>query len=199
VQALGAVDAGLVIVRSQPALREMEADLRSGDRVQPVIGLTCLDETNEPVLDLRLVRKIAGVGPRIYYVPGEYLLRRLQGMLGQRLALPAGSARVWWPGLTARSNAAEHPPVLALDNESQTHMLDEFARQFDLSRPHVRSEIALIEDARRLAEHELSQARELNRGLTIERDQALARAQQAERALQAVTRRPRELDREHRP
>ena len=32
---------------------------------------------------------------------------------------------------------------------------------------------ALIEDARGLAEHELSQARELNRGLAIERDQAL--------------------------
>ncbi len=197
--ALGALDAGLVIVRSQPALREMEADLRTGDRVPPVNGLTCLDETNEPVLDLRLVREIVGVGPRIYYVPGEYLLRRLQRMLGQRLALPAGGARVWWPGLTASSDSAEHPLVLALDSESQTHMLEERARQFDLTRPRVRYEIALIEDARGLAEHGLSQAREQNRAITIERDQAHTRAEQAERALQSVTQRPRAPDREHRP
>jgi hypothetical protein len=197
--ALGAVDAGLVIVRSQTALREMEADLRSAHRAQPVVGLTSLEEINEPVLAPRLVREIVGVRPRIYYVPGEYLLRRLRGMLGQRLALPVGSARVWWPGMSTRSDPAAHPLVLALDSESQEHMLAELARLFHLSRPFVRSEIRLIEDVRALAEYELSQAREQNRAIAIERDQALTRAQQAERALRAVTQRPHELDRGHRP
>jgi hypothetical protein len=162
-----------------------------------VVGLSCLEELNAPVLDPQRVREVVGVIPRIYYVPGEYLLRRLQGMLGQRLALPAASARVWWPGVTPRSNPAEHPLVLALDSESQTDMLAEFARQFDLSRPYVRAEISLIEDARGLAEHELSQAREQNRSVAIERDQALTRIEQAERALQAATQRLAELDREH--
>jgi cell division septum initiation protein DivIVA len=195
----GAVDAGLVIVRSQPALREMEADLRSAHRVQPVVGLTSLEEINEPVLAPRLVREIVGVRPRIYYVPGEYLLRRLQVMLGRRLALPAGSARVWWPGMSTRSDPAAHPLVLALDSESQAHMLAELSRVFHLSLPLVCSEIRLIEDARGLAEHELSQARQQNREITIERDQALTRAQQAERALRAATQRLHELDREPRP
>jgi hypothetical protein len=193
------IDAALVIVCSHQALRGMEADLRSGDRREPVVGLARLDEIDEPVLDPQRVREVVGVGPRIYYVPGEYLLRGLQGMLGQRLALQAVSARVWWPCLSTGSDPAAHPLVFALDSESQADMLAEFASRFDLSRPHVRSEIALIEDARGLAEHELSQARGQNRGLTIERDRALSRAQQAERALQAVTGRPRELDREHQP
>jgi hypothetical protein len=197
--AVSALDAGLVVVRSQPALRGLEADLRSGDRAQPVVGLACLEEINEPVLAAQRVREIVGAGPRIYYVPGAYLLRRLQGRLGHRLALPAGGARVWWPGLCKGSDPAAHPLVLALDSESEADMLAEFARQFDLSRPFVRGEIQVIEDARRLAEDELAQAREQNRAITIERDLALSRARQAERDLQAATQRVRCAIREQRP
>jgi hypothetical protein len=160
--AVSTIDAALVIVRSYEALRGMEAVLRSADRGQPVVGLACLEEINEPVLDPQRVREIVGVRPQIYYVPGEYLLRRLHEMLGGRLALPAGGVRVWWPGLSTHSDPAEHPLVLALDSESQAHMLEEFARQFELS------------------------------------DQALTRAQQAERARRAATQCPRELDGEHR-
>jgi hypothetical protein len=127
-----------------------------------------------------------GAGPRIYYVPGGHLLRRLQATLGRRLALPAGSVRVWWPGLTAPSDPTAHPLVLALDSESQTDMLAEFARMFDLSRPVVRGEIQVIEDARQLAENELAQAREQNRSMQIELSTALTRARQAERALETA-------------
>jgi hypothetical protein len=167
----------------------MEADLRSGERREPVVGLSCLEgleEINEPVLAPRRVRAIVGAGPRIYYVSGQYLLRRLQGMLGRRLALPAGSARVWWPALTAYSDPGEHPLVLALDSESQAEMLAEFDRQFNLSRPPVRGEIGLVEDTRRLAEYEHSQAREESRAMEGERDRALACAWQAERELEAA-------------
>jgi hypothetical protein len=174
----------------------MEADLRSGERSEPVVGLSCLEEINEPVLAPRRVRAIVGAGPRIYYVPGQDLLRRLQGMLG-RIALPSGSARVWWPGVSARNDPGEHPLVLALDSESQADMLAEFHRQFNLSRPTVRGEIRLIEDTRRLAEYELSQAREENRAIEGERDRALARAWEAECALEAA--RSRESGPEERP
>ena len=184
--ALGALDADLLVVRSEGALRAMVADLRWSGRAQPVVGLTCLAEIDEAVLAARRVRAIVGAGPRIYYVPGEYLLRRLQGMLGRRLALPAGSVRVWWPGLRAPSDPTAHPLVLALDCESQSDMLVEFARLFDLSRPLVRGEIQVIEDARRLAEDELAQARAQNRSIETELSAALTRAQQAERALQTA-------------
>jgi hypothetical protein len=188
------IDAAVMVVRSYRALRAMEADLRSADRGLPVVGLACLQEINAPVLAPQLVRKIVGIDVRIYYVPREYLLRRLHGMLGPRLALPAGGARVWWPGLAPSSDPAAHPLVLALDSESETDMLAEFARRFDVSRPYVGAEIRLIEDARALAERELSQALEQNRGLVVDRDRALTRAQPAERALQAATQRRRELD-----
>lgn len=184
--AVGALDADLLAVRSEGALRAMVADLRWSGRVQPVIGVTCLTEINEPVLAPRRVRAIVGAGTRIYYVPGEHLLRCLQGMLGRRLALPAGSVRVWWPGLTAPSDSRAHPLVLALDCESQSDMLVEFARLFDLSRPLVRGEIQVIEDARRLAEDELAQARAQNRSIETELSATLTRAQQAERALQTA-------------
>lgn len=170
-----------MIVRSQQALRGMEADLRSDRRVHPVVGLASLEEINEPVLAAQRVREIVGVGPRIYYVRGAYLLRCLRGMLGGSLALPAGGARVWWPGIATRCDPAAHPLVLALDSESQADMLAEFARQIDLSRPLVRVEIALIEDVRRLAEEELARARAQNNAIKIERELALARARQAER------------------
>jgi DNA-binding XRE family transcriptional regulator len=164
----------------------MEADLSSGERFEPVVGLSCLEEIKEPVLAPRRVRAIVGAGPRIYYVPADYLLRRVQGMLGRSFALPAGSARVWWPRLTACSDPGEHPLVLALDSESQAGMLAEFDRQFNLSRPVVRGEIRLVEDTRRLAEDELSQAREENYAIEGERDRALARAWEAGRALGAA-------------
>jgi hypothetical protein len=194
---VSALDAGVLVVRSQRALRGMEADLRSGERSEPVVGLSCLEEINEPVLAPRRVRAIVGVGPRIYYVPGQDLLRRLQGMLGRRIALPSGGARVWWPAVRACSDRGEHPLVLALDSESQAEMLAEFDRQFNLSRPTVRGEIRLIEGTRRLAEYELSQAREENRAIEGERDRALARAWEAERALEAA--RSRESARGERP
>jgi hypothetical protein len=184
--AVSAVDAGVLVVRSQRALRGMEADLRSGERSEPVVGLSCLEEINEPVLAPRRVRAIVGAGPRIYYVPGQDLLRRLQGWLGQRIALTVGGVRVWWPGLLAgRSDPGEHPLVLALDSESQAEMPAEFDRQFNLS-PPLRGEIRLIKDARRLAEYEFSQARDESRAIEGERDRVLAHAWEAERALEAA-------------
>lgn len=178
----------------------MRAYLLSADRVEPVVGLArCLD-ADEPVLAPERVRAVVGAGPRIYYVPGESLLRRLQGSLGQRLALVTGGVRVWWPGLQARCDPGGHPLVLALDGEPQADVLAELARRFDLSRPSVRGEIAVIEDARRLAERELSQALAQSAGMRLERDRALARARQAERALRAAaTCRPREADPGERP
>lgn len=196
--AVGGAGGGVVVVRSQQALREMEAHLLSGDRGCPVVGLSRLEEANGPVLAAEQVRAIVGAGPRIYYLPHEYLLRRLQGMLGRTLALPAAGVRVWWPKLSMGSDGGDHPFVLLLDSESQAGMLAEFARRFELSRPVVRREIALVEGALGLVEYELSQVREQNRSVQLERDRALTRALRAERELQAATRRLRELGCEER-
>jgi hypothetical protein len=94
--------------------------------------------------------------------------------------------------LTSDSDPGEHPLVLYLHDEPERDMLAQFARQFHLSHPLVRREIELIEDARALAEHELAQAREQNRSMKIERHEALTRAETAEQALTATTRRSEE-------
>jgi hypothetical protein len=190
---VSAADADPILVASKPALRSMQAYLLSGEREQPVVALTWSVETDEPVLAPEEVRVIVGPGPRIYLIQQEYLLRRLQGLLGP-LALSRGSARVWWPGLSVSSDAGEHPLVLELDGEPHRRLLGEFAREFDLSRPLVRREIKLIEATRRLAEHELAQAGEQNREMKIERHEALARAEAAEASLKGRAQQLGEMD-----
>lgn len=176
---VSAGDPDAIVVADEPAVRSMAAHLLSDGREQPVVGLASAVDSDQLVLAPGRVRGIVGHGPRIYLV-GEEALRGLGDLLGRELALPAGAARVWWPGMTARSDPRDHPLVSRLDDEAEADMLAEFARQFDLSRPLVRVEIKLIEDARGLLEHELAQAREENRNLNIERHEALARAQTAE-------------------
>lgn len=191
---MGETAGEVIVVRSERALREMEAHLFSGERVYPVVGIARLEDVSLPVLAPEQVRAVVGAGPRIYYLPGGFL-QRLQGVLGRALALPAGGVRVWWPLLTRGSDPEAHPFVLALDSESQAHVLAELARRFDLSRPCVRRELTLIESICALAEHELSQARRQSRCLEVERDEALTRALEAENELRALTRRRREVDR----
>ena len=166
---MSVIAADLIVACGYEGVRDLSAYLLSADRVQVVVGLAPSLEADEPVLQVEGVRAVVGAGPRIYYLPDEYALRRLQGRLGQRLALTVGGVRVWWPGLARRCDPGEHPLVLALDGEPREAVLAEFEREFNLSRPSVRGEFRLIEDARGLAERECSQA--------------LARARQAERAL----------------
>jgi hypothetical protein len=179
---------GLIVVSSEQSLRGMAAYLLSNERYQPVVALT--ESVGAPMLAYDRVRAVVGAGPRIYLIEGEYLLDCLADLLGRGLALSADSARIWWPELTVGSDPGEHPLVLYLDHEPDSSMLEEFTRQFDLSRPLVRQEIKLIEDARARAEHELAQAREENRNMKIERHDALSRAERAEARLRDIVQRP---------
>jgi hypothetical protein len=182
-----------IVVRGEPGLRGMVAYLLSGRRRRPVVALTRSLSTGEPVLMASAVRAVVGPGSRIYYVSREHLLRGLREVLGRRLALPAGGVRVWWPGLSVGSDPSEHPFALELDGESARDMLGEFAREFELSRPRVRQEVAVIEEVRRLVEGQLAQARRQNRDVEIERDEALTRAETAEASLKIATERLQKL------
>jgi hypothetical protein len=185
-----------IVVRGDRGLRSMEAYLLAGERYKPVVALARSPDTDAPVLAYPQVRAVVGADTRVYLIPEEHLLRRLREVLGRRLALPAGAARIWWPGLRGDSDPGEHPLVLSLADEPERPMLAEFARQFHLSHPLVRREIELIEDLRALAEHELAQAREQNRSMKIERHEALTRAAAAEQAL-AIARQPQETAGSH--
>ena len=191
----GGEGVGLIAVRGRAELQSLGAYLLAGEREHPVVAITRSLEVDEPVLAPDEVRMIVGAGPPVYYVNGEEMLVGLQGMLGSALALPAGGVRVWWPGLSVDSDPGDHPAVLALDGEPAASVLAQFAREFDLSRPRVRQEIRMIEDLRRLAERELSLAREENRNMKIERHDALTRAQAAEASLRDARRQLEEMGR----
>jgi hypothetical protein len=192
---MGAANSNPVVVASERDSQSMAAYLFSGERDQPAIGVTWSVGTDQLVLEPGEVRAVVGPGPRIYLVTEEDSLHRLEGVLGRKFSLPAGTARIWWPGLTARSDPADHPLALQLDGEREEDTLAEFAHSFELSRPLVRREINLIEDARALLEHELAQARKLQRNTEerlrdtqIERHQQAARANAAEARLKSATR-----------
>jgi hypothetical protein len=156
------------------------AELLSGDRVQPAVGITSMLDSDELVLAPASVRAIVGPSARIYLVTGEDALRGLDGCLGRGLALLPGAVRVWWPGLTVGSDPADHPLVMRIDDEDDAEMLAEFRRRFDLSRPAIRREIREIEDLRALLERELRQERRKNGNLKIELRKMRARAEAAE-------------------
>jgi hypothetical protein len=116
-----------------------------------------------PVLPCADVRALVGAGVRIYLLASDELLCELREALGPRLALDRGAVRVWWPGAEASCDPADHPAVLALEDEPCAMTLEELALQFDLTRPRVRAHIKLIEDARAFVEHELALAQKHNR------------------------------------
>lgn len=153
-----ASDADAIVIRSTRALRGMGAYLLGAKRRHPVVALA--ERTlGKPVLQPDAVRAVVGPMARIYLIPYGGQLCALDQVLGRSLALRAGSARIWWPGLAADSDPDDHPIFLPLFDESKADVFNEFARVFDLSRPVVRHEISLIEGAWRQAEDELAQAR----------------------------------------
>jgi hypothetical protein len=164
----GGKNADWFVVRGGEELRCVEEYILS-KRQHPVVALTPSLATTVPAFPPGAIREIVGPGVRIYFIPGTFLVHRLQGVLGRQLAPAAGGARIWWPGFSTRSDPEDHPLVQRLEDESDETALEEFARCFDLSRPRVRREIKEIEDSRALAERE--------------RDKAFARIRQVEQDL----------------
>jgi hypothetical protein len=182
----------IVVARDQD-LQAMANYLFAGDRDQPAVALTS-GTTGQPVLAPDRVRSLVGGDTRIYVVTGTDALLDLEGLLGSNLALPVAAARIWWPALTFESDPLEHPVVLQLEDEPEAAMLEELVRCFQLSRPLVRREISLIEDARALLEHELAQAREQQRetderlrDIQVKRHEQATRAEEAQALLESLT------------
>jgi hypothetical protein len=188
-------DSDCILVETSRDLRRLCTDILSR-REQPVVGLT-LDVDGGPVLACSDIRAVVGPGVRIYLIVNDDLRCGLREMLGPRLAIDQGEVRTWWPGANTRCDPADHPAVLALDGEPSRMTLEEFAHQFDLTRPRVRGQIRLIEDTRAFLEHELARAREQShkvherlRDAQIECHNLRTRAEAAEASLAAVQRPP---------
>jgi hypothetical protein len=178
----------MIVVRSARQLRRLEAEL-VGARRYPVVLLALAVGMDEPVFAPRQVRRAAGLRVRIYLLQGQHPLQRPAVVANQHLAVPRGSARICWPQFSAGSDPDDHPLVHRLEGESDRDALKEFARKLELSLPRVRREIKLIEEMRATCDQELTQTearvRELEQQLRDahrERDQAVSRAERAERA-----------------
>jgi hypothetical protein len=148
----------MIVVRSARHLRRLEAEL-VGARRYPVVLLALAGDADEPVFPPGQLRRAAGLRVRIYLLQGQHPFQRPAVVANKHLAVPRGSARICWPQFSAGSDPDDHPLVHRLEGESDRDALEEFARQFDLSRPCVRREIKLIEGVRATSEHELAQAR----------------------------------------
>ena len=178
----------MTVVRTGQQVRRLEADLL-GARHYPIVLLALAVDADEPAFAPRQRQTVAGRRVNIYLLQGQHPLQRPAVLAHQRLAVPRGSARVCWPGFSVDSDPDDHPCVHRLEGESDRDALEEFARQVDLSRPHVRRELKLIEGIRARSEHELKgtriRVRELEQQLGDayrERDVAIRRAERAERA-----------------
>ncbi|HXN38843.1 MAG TPA: hypothetical protein VN892_12455 [Solirubrobacteraceae bacterium] len=145
-------------MRSVRQLRRLEAEL-VGARRYPVVLLALAVGVDEPVFPPRQLRRAAGLRVRIYLLQGQHPFQRPAVVANKHLAVPRGSARICWPQFNAGSDPDDHPLVHRLEGESDRDALQEFARQFDLSRPCVRREIKLIEGIRATSERELAQVR----------------------------------------
>jgi hypothetical protein len=180
-------DLGVVEVRTKQELRGLVGYLLE-ERSQPVIGLARMEGAEMTVLPPRGVRVIVGPKPRIYVIRRDSLLGQLTKALSRGLTLTEGAARIWWPGLTRTSDPFDHPLVSQVESEQAGSLFEEFARQFDLSRPRVREEIKSLDGVRGLLELELERIQDaLARSDERLRDEQIAR-HSAERRAAALER-----------
>jgi hypothetical protein len=147
----------LIVVADKPDLKKLAELLLSPERALPVVGLTPSLGSVEPPLSFRDLHAITGQDVPVYFL-GPPFAAQLQHTLTQKLAVPRGASRIWWPGLSRRSDPRDHPVVRELEGEHEDSMLLEFARQYDLSRPHVRRELKIIDGALAVAEQKLTEA-----------------------------------------
>jgi hypothetical protein len=189
---VSAIGAPPIMVVDDEGLQSMTSYLFDSGREQPAVALTS-GSAGDLLLGPDEVRPIVGPA-RIYLVMGSDALLHLEALVGPSLALPASAARIWWPELTLESDPLEHPVVPQLEDEPEAAMLAEFIRCFELTRPVVRCEIKLIEDAQVMLERELQQARELQRrtderlrDTQAERHEQALRADLAEASLASAT------------
>jgi hypothetical protein len=179
----------MVVVRTEAEVLSLVGSL-VGDRQRPVIVLTQASESALAVLPPKQVRAAVGPDVDIYLIAGDGLAGSLGEALGRALGVAPGMARVFWPGLSCRSDPSDHPLVPVLDGESQDGALAELVRQFNLSRPDVRQEIRLIEDARSVLQDQLARLESDIRKLTQQIRTANHQRDEALRSTHPCARRP---------
>jgi hypothetical protein len=141
-------------VRTPCEVERLARDILA-ERDSPIVGLTGRARAHEPLLRVSDVRSVIGPSVPVHLVADAALLGGLNDLIGPRLRLDPGSARVWWPGAHRRCEPAEHPVVVGLEDEDYLDTLGQLAHEYHLSHPLVRAHVRVIEDERSLLEHEI--------------------------------------------
>src|SRR5271165_5133912 len=106
-----AEDAGYIVLSSERELTVLAEAIRDPQRDYPIVCLTARPGERDPALSANAVREIVGPGVPIYFVCTRRLTRYLGSLLPPRFEVWDGATRVWWPGVSERSDHIEHPRI----------------------------------------------------------------------------------------
>jgi hypothetical protein len=177
-----------VLLTSRKDLRRLTTDLRRGDRDYPIVVLTFADGAEEPGVLPALIRPAIDPRGLIYVLGTRDLCSRLTRSVGSHLAVDEGDARVFWPGVSARSNPDEHPLVSASGDGDWRGSAVRLFEALELSRPGVRGHVRVLRERLQTTEKRAADTLRELRESRAECAKAVARADAAETNL-AVTER----------
>jgi hypothetical protein len=171
----------LVPLATRKDLRRLTGELRRPDRDYPVVVLALGDPPGEPAFPPDEIRARLDPHVPVYVLGSPDLSRRLEQTLGLALAVGGGDARVFWPGVGRDSDPAEHPLVLAHCETDRRDPVDRLIVAVDQSRPSVRGHVSDIQGRLERREQQATDTLAQLREARAETEQALWRAEAAER------------------
>ncbi len=175
--------ARIVGLATRKDLRRLTGELRRGDRDVPVVVLSFAEGAREPAFSPTAVCRALDPRVAVYVLGSEDLCRRLAQILGPRLGVDGGDARIYWPGVGSESDPDENPLVLAKSDLDSREPVVRLIEALELSRPDISRHVKALRERLSAAEQRacetLFELRESRAVLTV----ALAGAGSAETAL----------------
>jgi len=149
-------DAGHIVLSSERELTVLAEEILDPQRDYPIVCLTVRPGERDPALPATAVREIVGPGVPIYFVRTRRLTRYLGSLLPPHFDVWDGATRVWWPGVSERSDPIEHPRVYDPSGRYGQDSLQRLAAEFATKpRPELTLKQQLV-----LAERQRSQLTE---------------------------------------
>jgi hypothetical protein len=183
----GEQGSGLVVpLATRKDLRRLIVDLRRTERDYPIVVLTFGDTETETVFRADAVRARLSSYIPVYVLGTLDLCRRLAQAFSPQLAVDGGDARVFWPGVSPESDAAEHPLVAARSVDDHRDATDRLIAAVELSRPGVRIHVLELQERLERVERQAGETLRELRDTRSDRDATLSRAADAEAAWEAA-------------
>jgi hypothetical protein len=105
-------------------------------RTTPIVCLTSRPSEFSPALDPDLIGASVTGEFILVFVPDGPRARQLAALLPDGLHVYGGSARIWWPAITADSRARDHPLIYDRTGEYGEQALEEFVKAWNKGPRH---------------------------------------------------------------